>query len=276
MERRHAPPSQQVQERVLSWARAPPRRGPLDWLLLHQRLTPSSIGGGLPVILFGARRRRRGTELESHPMRHTPHYVMSDPEEVKRLIRNHPWATFVSCTSAGPIASHYPVLLDANARGITILSHFGRPDERNHELGQREVLVIIQGPHDYISPSWYEPGDLVPTWNHVTAHLYGTPEVLSDEENYAVLSMLTDHFEAGLPNPRSLTMDEDGTRRIATGTVGLRMRVERFDARAKLSQNKSPDVIGTIIAQLDVRNPALASEMRRLHERTTTLDSASH
>jgi transcriptional regulator len=200
-------------------------------------------------------------------MRHTPRYLMTDPDEVKRLVRNHPWATFVSHTTAGLVASHYPVLLDEDADGITLLSHFGRPDERNHELGRHEVLVIIQGPHDYISPSWYEPGDLVPTWNHVTAHLYGKPEVLGDDENYAVLSRLTDHFEAGLPNPRSLAMDEAGTRRVATGTVGLRMPVERFDARAKLSQNKAPDVIDTIIAELDARNPALAEEMRRLHAR---------
>jgi transcriptional regulator len=200
-------------------------------------------------------------------MRHTPRYILSDPEEVKRLIRNHPWATFVSHTAGGLVASHYPVLLDEGADGITLLSHFGRPDERNHELGRHEVLVIIQGPHDYISPSWYEPGDLVPTWNHLTAHLYGTPEVLGDTENYAVLSRLTDHFEAGLPEPRSLAMDEAGTRRIATGTVGLRLVVERFDARAKLSQNKSPEVIDTIIERLEARNRPLAAEMRRHHAR---------
>jgi transcriptional regulator len=204
-------------------------------------------------------------------MRHTPRYIMSDPEEVKRLVRNHPWATFVSATTAGVVASHYPVLLDEDDEGITLLSHFGRPDERNHELGRHELLVIVQGPHDYISPSWYEPGDLVPTWNHLTAHLYGTPQVLSDEENYAVLSRLTDHFEAGLPEPRSLAMDEAGTRKIATGTVGLRMPVERFDARAKLSQNKSAKVIDTIIAQLDERNPPLAEEMRRVHARDGAL-----
>lgn len=78
-------------------------------------------------------------------MRHTPHFVMTDPEEVKRLIRENPWATFVSPTAGGLIASHYPALLDEDAReGITILSHFGRPDDVAHELGQHEVLVIIQ------------------------------------------------------------------------------------------------------------------------------------
>ncbi len=196
-------------------------------------------------------------------MRHTPRYLMTDPEEVKRLIRNNPWATFVSASSNGLVASHYPVLLDDTCSDITILSHFGRPDDVLHELGQHEVLVIIQGPHDYVSPSWYAPGDLIPTWNHVTAHLYGTPVILGEDENYAVLCQLTNHFEHHQPQGRALTDDEAGTRRAAKGTAGLRLRVDRFEARAKLSQNKPDDVRDNIAAHLAERSPALADEMRR-------------
>ncbi|WP_029261455.1 MULTISPECIES: FMN-binding negative transcriptional regulator [Microbacterium] len=197
-------------------------------------------------------------------MRHTPRYLMTDPDEVKRLIRGNPWATFVSPASTGLVASHYPALLIEDEEGIVIASHFGRPDDELHELGRHEVLVIIQGPHDYVSPSLYPPGDLVPTWNHVTAHLYGTPEILSEEENYAMLTQLTDHFENGQDHGRHLSEDEPGTRRAAKGTVGLRMRVARFDARAKLSQNKPPEVRENITARFAETNSALASEMRRV------------
>ena len=199
-------------------------------------------------------------------MRHTPHYLMTDPDEVRRLIRANPWATFVSPVRGQLVASHYPVILDdaaSQGSAITILSHFGRPDDELHELGQHQVLVIIQGPHDYVSSSWYAPGDLVPTWNHVTAHLYGTPEILTEEENYAVLCRLTDHFESHQAHGRSLAEDEAGTRRIAKGTAGLRMRVERFDARAKLSQNKTAEVQANVTAHLAKDNPRLAEEMRR-------------
>lgn len=198
-------------------------------------------------------------------MRHTPHYLMTDPAEINRLIRAHPWATIVSNTATGLVASHYPVLLDESAsegEGIVILSHFGRPDETLHELGEHEVLVIIQGPHDYVSPSWYPPGELVPTWNHVTAHLYGMPEILSEEQTYQMLAGLTEHFEQHRTNGRSLSEDEAGTRRMAKGTVGLRMRVTRFDARAKLSQNKPAEVVDRITAEFDERNPDLAEQMR--------------
>lgn len=202
-------------------------------------------------------------------MRHTPRYLMTDPDEVKRLIRNNPWATFVSAASNGLVASHYPVLLDETTADIAVLTHFGRPDDELHELGQHQTLVIIQGPHDYVSPSWYAPGDLVPTWNHVTAHLYGTPSVLSAEENYAVLCRLTEHFEQHQLHGRSLLDDEAATRRAARGTVGLRLVVDRFEARAKLSQNKSGDVRNNIIQELDNSNPGLAAEMRRDLRQTT-------
>jgi len=196
-------------------------------------------------------------------MRHTPRYLMTDPEEVKRLIRHNPWATFVSATTTGLVASHYPVLLDETAAEITVLSHFGRPDDELHELGRHQVLVIIQGPHDYVSPSWFAPGDLIPTWNHVTAHLYGTPVLLGEDENYTVLCQLTEHFERHQPQGRRLSDDEAATRRAAKGTAGLRLRVDRFEARAKLSQNKSDVVRESISTHLAAGNPALADEMRR-------------
>jgi transcriptional regulator len=105
----------------------------------------------------------------------------------------------------------------------------------------------------------------------VTAHLYGTPEILSDEENFDVLGSLVDHFEARMPQPVSLTIDETAARHIATGTVGIRLRVTRFDARLKLSQNKPPEVVERIIAALDgdgpYNSPALAAELKRVQPR---------
>lgn len=201
-------------------------------------------------------------------MRKTPHYTTTDEAEIKRLIRENPWATYVSGTSTGLVASHYPTLLEEDEEGISIVTHFGRPDEVLHEVGQHEMLVIVQGAHGYISPAWYDDDDFIPTWNHVTAHLYGVPEILSDEANFAVLGTLVDHFEGRMPHPVSLDQDEAGARRIAKGTIGLRIRVTRVDARLKLSQNKSDEVRATIIDALHgdgaYAQPALADEMDRL------------
>jgi transcriptional regulator len=204
-------------------------------------------------------------------MRHTPTYLLEDPAEVKRLIRGNPWMTYVSPASTGLVSSHYATLLEeTDDDSIVLVSHFGRPDEVAHELGQHEVLVIVQGPHGYISPNWYAEGDFVPTWNHVTAHLYGVPEILSDDENFRILGDLVDHFEERMPTPVSLDIDEEKAKRIARGTVGLRLRVTRFDARAKLSQNKPPEVRESIMTALEGAGPysdaALAAEMRRAND----------
>ena len=207
-------------------------------------------------------------------MRHTPHFVLSDADEVRRLIRENPWATIVSHTAAGLVASHYPIVLDESGDDpdeIVVVSHVGRTDERSHELGQHEVMVIVQGPHGYVSPGWYPAEQIIPTWNHVTAHLWGTPEILSDDENFRVLGELVDHFEHVMPEPSSLALDDEGARRVARGTVGIRVRVTRFDARLKLSQNKAPEVVDRIIDELEhgehYAHPALAAEMRRARDR---------
>jgi transcriptional regulator len=216
-------------------------------------------------------------------MRETPEFLLTDVGEVRRLVDGHPWATIVSTTERGIVASHYPFLLeeptDAEPDTLTLVSHVGRPDEVAHELGRHEVLVIVQGPHGYVSPAWYPPGQFVPTWNHVTAHLWGTPEILSDEENFRVLGRLVDHFEQRMPDPVGLDVDEATARRIALGTVGIRIRVTRVDARAKLSQTKAPAVVDDVIAGFEApgpyRHPALAAEMRRARDRaaaTTTTD----
>ncbi|MGV8884797.1 MAG: FMN-binding negative transcriptional regulator [Microbacteriaceae bacterium] len=210
-------------------------------------------------------------------MRHTPSYLLTDVDEVKRLIRENAWATMISHTATGLVASHYPFVLEETDEGISMVSHVGRPDELLHELGSHEILVIIQGPHGYISPGWYEGHSFIPTWNHVTAHLYGTPEILGDEENFGVLDDLVNHFEKHMPDPVSLEIDEKYARRISKGTVGIRLRVTRFDARLKLSQDKPDHVKASVIAALEGDGPynsaPLAAEMRRLDRKGSNDES---
>ncbi len=204
-------------------------------------------------------------------MRHTPHYMLRDTDEVKRIIRNNPWMTLVSSTPTGLVASHGPFVLEEAEAGISLLSHLGRPDDEQHGIGTGEVLIIAQGPHGYISPGWYPEGQIIPTWNHVTAHLYGTPEILGDDENFRVLGALVDHFEAKMPSPSRLELDPSYSRRIARGTVGIRVRITRFEARVKLSQDKAPEVVEGIIDALRTGehypNAALADEMARVRDR---------
>ncbi|WEO75829.1 FMN-binding negative transcriptional regulator [Cryobacterium sp. SO2] len=208
-------------------------------------------------------------------MRDNPSFALDQVDEVRRLIQEHPWVTLVSHTDAGDlVASHYPVILDPAAADdeIVLLSHVGRPDETLHELGRHALLVIVQGPHGYISPGWYDASPAVPTWNFVSAHLHGTPEILSDVENLRVLAALVDYFEDRMPEPRRMNgtlANADYAARIVSGTVGFRLRVTRFTAKEKMSQNKPAETVARIITELEgsgpYASPALAERMRRVH-----------
>jgi transcriptional regulator len=203
-------------------------------------------------------------------MRQNPSFAMTDVAELRRVIEGNPWATLVSATPEGLIASHYAVLLDDDRDDLTIVGHVGRPDDLLHGLGERELLVVIQGPHGYISPGWYGGVAAVPTWNFVSAHLSGVPELMSTQENLRVLDRLVAHFERRREDPRLMwerPNDAAFIERLERGTVGFRLRPTRVVAKRKLSQNKTPEQLETIIAELEGDGPyaqhALAAEMRR-------------
>jgi transcriptional regulator len=198
-------------------------------------------------------------------MRPNPLFACEDPEQVRRLVREHPWAALVTTTASGLAASHYPVLLDEDAPNLTLLTHLGRPDEEVLEIEMGEVLVIVQGHHGYISPGWYSPQERkVPTWNFTVAHLYGTPQILGEEENFQVLTKLVEHFERRRDPP---TLLDPADAPIAKGTVGLRIPIDRFEMKRKLSQNKDEETRRAAIEALreagPYQHPVLADEMEQ-------------
>ena len=198
-------------------------------------------------------------------MRPNPLFASEDSELVRVLVREHPWATLVTATGDGLAASHYPVLLDEEALDLTLLTHLGRPDDEVLEIDRGEVLVIVQGNHGYISPGWYSPEErMVPTWNFTVAHLYGTPQILEEAENFEVLTKLVENFERHLDQPAFLDPADAPS---AKGTVGLRIPIARFEMKRKLSQNKDDETRRTVIEALredgPYRHPVLADEMER-------------
>ena len=199
-------------------------------------------------------------------MRQNPSFAMTDVDEIRRLIDLNPWVTLVSDTDDGLVASHYAVMLDDTRDDLTIVGHVGKPDDAILGLGERELLVVVQGPHGYITPRWYGDVPAVPTWNFVSAHLSGIPELLTPEENLRVLERLVDRFEGHDDDARGLyTLPNDTAfvERLERGTVGFRLTPTRVTAKRKLSQNRSADVVETIIDGLSSHNAPLAAEMRR-------------
>ena len=199
-------------------------------------------------------------------MRHNPFHATDDPSVVRRLIREHPWGILVSSNDGELVASHYPIILDEEADALTVLTHVGRPDDVVHGFGDREVMLIVQGRHGYISPSWYAPGATpAPTWNFSVAHCYGVPLLLDEEENLTVLARLVEHFERHVDEP--MLLDLERGRQLARGTVGIRLPITRFVCKIKMSQDKDPvtqrQVLEALRSAGPYGHPGLADDMER-------------
>jgi transcriptional regulator len=187
-------------------------------------------------------------------------FRLDDVATARMLVRAHPFATIVTRDLR---ATHMPCLLDEQAEGLTVLGHVACPDPVSRAL-DGPVLLIFHGPHGYVSASWY--GDeTIPTWNHITLHVRGTPELFDDA--LPVLRRTVDHFEAAVEHPWSLDRMGDTAREMADQVVAFRLRAESWHAEAKLSQDKPAEERARVLAGLAApgpyANPALVSAMRR-------------
>jgi transcriptional regulator len=127
-------------------------------------------------------------------------------------------------------------------------------------------MLIVQGVHGYISPSWYAPGATrAPTWNFSAAHCYGVPQILDGETNLQTLARLVRHFECHVEDPMFLDLEWGAP--VARGTVGIRLPITRFECKVKMSQDKDRETQQRVIQALRApgayHNPRLAEEMQR-------------
>ena len=208
-------------------------------------------------------------------------FALEDPRRIAEVIAQFNFALLVTALpgqapGGAPTASHLPFMYDA-ARGPhgTLVAHMAKanPQWRDFaalaEAGQ-EALVVFWGPHGYISPSCYGPGDAVPTWNYLAVHAYGTPRLMEDAaEVRAMLERLVAIHEAGAATPWSMAgNDETYTARMQRGIAAFEIPVARLEAKAKLSQNKTPEVRGRVVEALraaaDPESQALAAWMDAL------------
>src|SRR5215217_1130771 len=161
-------------------------------------------------------------------------FRVEDVAVARAIAREHPFATIVT---AGLQATHMPCLVDEEDRdGLTVLGHVARSDPACEQLAG-PLLLIFHGPHGYVSASWYGE-ETIPTWNHVTLHVRGTPQILDDP--MPLLRRTVDHFEAAVAQPWSLDRLDDRGRGMAEYVFSFRVAAEAWHAELKLSQDKPP------------------------------------
>src|SRR5262245_1309411 len=131
-------------------------------------------------------------------------FRVTDPQILHEFIARNSFATLISIVEGKPFATHLPLLFDGarSAQGA-LLGHVARANPQWRAFdGQQEALAIFQGPHAYVSPSWYASSPAVPTWNYTAVHVYGVPRVIDDEQAFSdLLDRLIAVYETGRPEP---------------------------------------------------------------------------
>ncbi len=175
----------------------------------------------------------------------------ADADALDALIARDPFISLVSQHEGAPLVSHLPVLARRDGQGLKLLGHWARPNPQWRSCLDQTVLVIVHGPHAYVSPRWYpDPQRTVPTWNYAAAHLYGRLRLIDDAaELTGLVCALAEQFETG-PAPWRLADTEPVAQRMVAGIVGFEMTLTRLELKHKLSQNHVPERIRGAIAGL--------------------------
>jgi transcriptional regulator len=175
-----------------------------------------------------------------------PAFTEERAEAQHALIRGYPLGLLITAGPGGPMANPVPFLLDTPADGPAVLrAHMARPNPQWAELEHAtECLVVFQGPQAYISPGWYpskqEHGRVVPTWNYVTVHVWGQPEIIDDAAWIArQLDDLTRIHEAQRKLPWApADAPPDFMAAQMRGIRGLQIPLTRTEGKWKASQNR--------------------------------------
>ncbi|MDQ6597783.1 FMN-binding negative transcriptional regulator [Bacillus salipaludis] len=178
------------------------------------------------------------------------HFKLDDEEMIYDFIEKYSFATLFSQHNGEPYATHLPLTL--NKDEYALYGHFARANEQWKDVEGQQVLAVFQGPHCYISPSWYETMKAVPTWNYVSIHIYGKMEIVEDPKViFDSLNDLVKKYES-TDSPYNLSnVDSSYIEGMSKGIVAFRIKISKIEAKAKLSQNHPVDRQELIIKQLE-------------------------
>lgn len=199
------------------------------------------------------------------------HTLITDQTLLHQFMQRFSFATLVTVEEGRPVATHLPFMLDTQTGTCgTLIAHVARANKQWKTFAaQPEVIVIFQGDHTYISPSWYSEPVNVPTWNYMVVHAYGVPRII--EEPAAIVPMLdrlVNTYEQHYAQPWRMELPEDYLHQQIQAIVAFEIDLTRLEGKFKLSQNRSAvdqqRVIAALLASDDPMAQAVGREMEKL------------
>ena len=167
-----------------------------------------------------------------------PHFAETDLTKLHDFIERHSFGLLVSQLEGAPFVTHLPFLLErmSGPHG-TLIGHVARANPHWKELAGQTALAVFAGPHAYISPTWYESANVVPTWNYTAVHAYGSVALLEKDATCDVVTRLVALYESPMPRPWTFDADSVFADRLLEQIVGFRLTIERIEGKMKLNQN---------------------------------------
>jgi len=198
------------------------------------------------------------------------HFSSQDEKKIRKLIEENAFITLLSYPKDSiPFINHLPVIFSPEPGENEIL--LGHMAKRNpqwmHFKENPQATIIVQGPHTYITPSWYKSGRDVPTWNYVALHLQGHIQLVEKfSEQTKVLKQLTSFFERPNPKPWEFELPEDllDPAALTGAIISFKFKIEKVDAKFKLSQNRSKEDKDGVIDGLNNRTDEMSQKVRQL------------
>ncbi|UED82187.1 FMN-binding negative transcriptional regulator [Lysinibacillus sp. CD3-6] len=196
------------------------------------------------------------------------YYKVTDVNEIEEFIQMNSFATLVTTKQGKPIATHLPLMFNKKGEDCYLTGHmaYGNPQWRTFETSE-DVLVMFQGPHAYISSSWYEQEN-VPTWNYQSVHIYGHATILEKEELVGDLTKLLEKYENNRENPILWeSLSPELLEKEMKGIVGFKIKIGEIQAAYKLSQNRNEADYINIIDQLKNEETPNSKQMAQVMEK---------
>lgn len=184
-------------------------------------------------------------------------FAVDDRAAVARLMHDHPFATLITPGMPEPLVSHLPLLFVPGSEPHgTLIGHVARANPHWKQAPRAESIAVFHGPHAYVSPTWYEhPAKMVPTWNYAAVHAHGMLEIIDDPgESRHVLEVLVHRFEHARPEPWHFDLPPRERDAMVGAIVAFRMRIKRLEGKFKLSQNRSDEDRGRVVAGLQAED----------------------
>ena len=195
------------------------------------------------------------------------HYKNENIKEVKDFLIKNSFGILLNQNKGRISGTHIPMELDTDKNGKDILSgHISKANPQwNNFNDKEEVLAIFNGPHSYVSSSWYKKEN-VPTWNYIAVHIYGTIKIIEGDELLSSLKKLVDKYESNSENPVSVENLSEKSLKQINGIIGFNIHINEIQATYKLSQNRDDSDYHNVIKKLDKTKDSgsmeIAKEMR--------------